>query len=84
MFKEGKLCLKKCNGMFNSTSSCNIIDHMPLSMPVFGDFEVNGASALANVNKHEKMFAVNGCLRTVVISCMLVLKFKRVLHTQNY
>ncbi len=23
------------------------------------------ASALTNVNKHEKMFAVNGCLRTV-------------------
>ncbi len=40
MFKEGKLCSTKCNGMFNS--SCNIIDHTPLSMPGFSDFEVNG------------------------------------------
>ena len=39
MFKEGKLCSTKCNGMFNS--SCNI-DHTPLSMPGFSDFEVNG------------------------------------------
>ena len=63
--------------MFNS--SCNIIDHTLLSMPGFSDFEVNGRhlpSALTNVNKHEKIFAVNGCLRTVVISCMLILKFK--------
>ena len=37
MFKEGKLCSTKCNGMFNS--SCNIIDHTPLSMPGFSDFE---------------------------------------------
>ncbi len=33
MFKEGKLCSAKCNGMFNSP--CNIIDHTPLSMPGF-------------------------------------------------
>ncbi len=66
--------------MFNS--SCNIIDHTLLSIPGFSSLlavEVNGRhlpSALTNVNKHEKIFAVNGCLRTVVISCMLILKFK--------
>ncbi len=41
-------------------------------------FGFRQASALTNVNKHEQMFAVNGFLRTVIISCMLILKFKRV------
>ena len=33
-------CSTKCNGMFNS--SCNIIDHTPLPIPGFSDFEVYG------------------------------------------